>query len=35
MYEDFCNILNLIFNLLRKKKKLNTSSEHVSIFLEE
>lgn len=34
MYEDFCNILNLIFNLLRKKKKLNTS-QHVSIFLEE
>lgn len=34
MYVDFCNILNLIFNLLRKKKKLNTS-QHVSIFLEE
>ena len=33
MYEDFCNILNLIFNLLRKKK-LNTP-EHVSILLEE
>lgn len=22
MYEDFCNILNLIFNLLRKKEKI-------------